>query len=86
MKLDEDRLYIKIVDLDTIYNFVVGKFSFETMYSPKYLFSVLRFWNLRFKIFVKILSIDMVYAKVECSRYAFYLKLIRVLNICFKFS
>ena len=26
MKSDEDKLYIKIVDLDEIYNFVVEKF------------------------------------------------------------
>lgn len=31
MNLDDDKLYIKIVAPDAIYNFVVQKFLFETM-------------------------------------------------------
>jgi hypothetical protein len=31
MKLDEDKLYTKIVELDAIYNFVANKFLFETV-------------------------------------------------------
>lgn len=31
MNSDENKLYIKIITLDTIYNFAVEKFSFETI-------------------------------------------------------
>jgi hypothetical protein len=31
MNLDEDKLYIKIISLDTIYNFIVEWFLFENV-------------------------------------------------------
>ena len=34
MNLDEDKLYIKIVGLSTIYNFVVEKFFIENWLGP----------------------------------------------------
>jgi hypothetical protein len=43
MNLDEDELYIKIVSLDVIYNYVIKKFLFEIVWVPKYCFNILDF-------------------------------------------
>jgi hypothetical protein len=42
MKLDEDKLYIKIIALDVIYNFIVKRFLFKN-FSSKILIEVHRF-------------------------------------------
>ena len=36
MNLDEDKLYIKIVDLNKIYNIIVDKLFYWVLYLPKY--------------------------------------------------
>ena len=36
MNLDEDKLYIKIVDLNKIYNIIVDKPFYWVLYLPKY--------------------------------------------------
>jgi hypothetical protein len=43
MKSDENKLYIKVVDLNVIDNFVVDDFSFETIYGHIILFEALKF-------------------------------------------
>jgi hypothetical protein len=35
MKLDEDKVYMKIVELEEIYNFVVRHFLFKQIFRPK---------------------------------------------------
>ena len=50
MNSNEDKLYIKIIALDAIYDFVLEIFWIKTVYGPKILLYVYRFWNLKFKI------------------------------------
>jgi hypothetical protein len=35
MKSDEDKVYMKIVELEEIYNFVVHHFLFKQIFRPK---------------------------------------------------
>ena len=48
--MDENKLYMKVVDLDEIYNFVVDDFSFEIIYGLKILSEVSIFGNSIFRI------------------------------------
>ena len=64
MNLDEDKLYIKIVALDVIYNFVVQKFINWNCLGSKNI--ILSLQILKFKIYnyKTISDVDMVYTKV----------------------
>ena len=69
--MNENKLYIKAVDLDEIYSFIVEGFSFETIYGPRILFEVLKFWNSIFWIVqttldgkttkTKVIDLDEIY-------------------------
>jgi hypothetical protein len=63
MKLNEDELYIKITELNEIYNFVVNKFFYLKLFiASKTHFT---FSYFLFKIyFLKTSHVDVVYAKI----------------------
>jgi hypothetical protein len=45
IKFDEDILYIKIVVLKKIHNFIIDDFPFEIIYILKIVFKVFIIWN-----------------------------------------
>jgi hypothetical protein len=64
MKSDENKLYIKIVELDEIYNFLVDKiFVWDHLGFQIYKLSLI-FWISNFWIFQIALDREMFYIKV----------------------